>query len=182
MATLPVHASYQSAHAGGLVTAVAPVVIKGKGLWVGWSGITLNDENEPIPESDPSDHTPTAGLLSEQVVSVNVEPKLFDSYYNGCCNGTFWPLFHSMPGRATFCADHWKSYYEVNKEFAARTIEALEKAVNNNTHPGVPLIWIHDYHLMLAANWIREVADEKNLPYQMAFFLHIPFPPWDIFR
>ncbi|XP_035915570.1 alpha,alpha-trehalose-phosphate synthase [UDP-forming] [Anopheles stephensi] len=170
------------ASAGGLVTAVAPVVIKGKGLWVGWSGITLNDENEPIPESDPTDHTPTAGLLSEQVVSVNVEPKLFDSYYNGCCNGTFWPLFHSMPGRATFCADHWKSYYEVNKEFAARTIEALEKAVHNNTHPGVPLIWIHDYHLMLAANWVREAADEKNLPYQIAFFLHIPFPPWDIFR
>uniref|UniRef100_A0A182J7Z1 Uncharacterized protein n=1 Tax=Anopheles atroparvus TaxID=41427 RepID=A0A182J7Z1_ANOAO len=170
------------ASAGGLVTAVAPVVIKGKGLWVGWSGITLEDENEPIPESDPTDHTPTAGLLSEQVVSVNVEPKLFDSYYNGCCNGTFWPLFHSMPGRATFCADHWKSYYTVNKEFAARTIEALERCLKKNTHPGVPLIWIHDYHLMLAANWIREAADERNLPYQMAFFLHIPFPPWDIFR
>uniref|UniRef100_A0A2M4A4G8 Putative trehalose-6-phosphate synthase component tps1 n=1 Tax=Anopheles triannulatus TaxID=58253 RepID=A0A2M4A4G8_9DIPT len=175
--TLSRHAS-----AGGLVTAVAPVVIKGKGLWVGWSGITLTDENEPIPESDPSDNTPTAGLLSEQVVSVNVEPQLFDSYYNGCCNGTFWPLFHSMPGRATFCADHWRSYYTVNKEFASRTIEALEKCLKKNTHPGVPLIWIHDYHLMLAANWIREAADEKNLPYQMAFFLHIPFPPWDIFR
>ncbi|XP_058126088.1 uncharacterized protein LOC131287999 [Anopheles ziemanni] len=170
------------ASAGGLVTAVAPVVIKGKGLWVGWSGITLDDENELIPESDPTDVTPTAGLLSEQVVSVNVEPKLFDSYYNGCCNGTFWPLFHSMPGRATFCADHWQSYYTVNKEFAARTIEALERCLQQNTHQGVPIIWIHDYHLMLAANWIREAADERNLPYQMAFFLHIPFPPWDIFR
>lgn len=55
--------------AGGLVTAVAPVVIKGKGLWVGWPGLHLpsdfNDEN--IPESDPSDQTPTAGLKSEQV-------------------------------------------------------------------------------------------------------------------
>uniref|UniRef100_A0A8D8BEE3 Alpha,alpha-trehalose-phosphate synthase [UDP-forming] 56 kDa subunit n=1 Tax=Culex pipiens TaxID=7175 RepID=A0A8D8BEE3_CULPI len=169
------------ASAGGLVTAVAPVVIKGHGLWVGWSGITLEKTDE-IPESDPKDCTPTAGLLSEQVVSVNVEPVLFDSYYNGCCNETFWPLFHSMPGRAKFDANNWKSYYEVNKEFAARTIQALERCLEKKTNPGVPIIWIHDYHLMLAANWIREEADEKNLPCLMAFFLHIPFPPWDIFR
>jgi trehalose 6-phosphate synthase/phosphatase len=52
-----------------LVTAVAPVVIKGNGLWVGWPGLHLpsdfNDEN--IPESDPKDQTPTAGLKSDQV-------------------------------------------------------------------------------------------------------------------
>jgi trehalose-6-phosphate synthase len=56
--------------AGGLVTAVAPVVIKGKGLWVGWPGIHLPSDfdDETIPESDPSDQTPTAGLKSEQVI------------------------------------------------------------------------------------------------------------------
>ncbi|XP_055592662.1 uncharacterized protein LOC129749877 [Uranotaenia lowii] len=171
------------ASAGGLVTAVAPVVIKGKGLWVGWSGLTLTDEEEnAIPESDPSDMTPTAGLKSEQVVSVNVEPKLFDDYYNGCCNGTFWPLFHSMPGRASFCASNWRAYYAVNKEFAAKTIHALERCIKQNKNPGIPIVWIHDYHLMLAANWVREAADERNLPCHIAFFLHIPFPPWDIFR
>lgn len=53
--------------AGGLVTAVCPVVIRGNGLWVGWSGIHLDNPNEPIPESDPSDQTPTAGLKSDQV-------------------------------------------------------------------------------------------------------------------
>lgn len=53
--------------AGGLVTAVAPVVINGNGLWVGWPGIHLEDPNEPIPESDPSDITPTAGLKSDKV-------------------------------------------------------------------------------------------------------------------
>lgn len=52
---------------GGLVTAVAPVVVRGKGFWVGWPGIHLDDPNEPIPESDPADRTPTAGLLSEKV-------------------------------------------------------------------------------------------------------------------
>lgn len=90
-----------------------------------------------------------------------------------------------MPGRATFGADHWHNYVTVNKHFAARTIEALEKcleqnkALDNNTPP---IVWIHDYHLMLAANWIREKAEEKQLPCRLAFFLHIPFPPWDIFR
>ncbi|XP_036222816.1 uncharacterized protein Tps1 [Bactrocera oleae] len=175
----------RKASAGGLVTAVCPVVIKGKGLWVGWPGIHLEDSNEPIPESNPTDQTPTAGLKSDQVVSVNINSAIFDSYYNGCCNKIFWPLFHSMPGRATFGAEHWHNYVTVNKHFAARTIEALEKcleqnkALDNNTPP---IVWIHDYHLMLAANWIREKAEEKQLPCRLAFFLHIPFPPWDIFR
>lgn len=57
-----------------------------------------------------------------QVVAVHVDAGIFDSYYNGCCNGTFWPLFHSMPDRATFIADHWRAYSAVNEEFAAKTV------------------------------------------------------------
>lgn len=54
------------------MTAVAPVVINGNGLWVGWPGIHLEDPSEPIPESDPSDITPTAGLKSEKVCRYKV--------------------------------------------------------------------------------------------------------------
>lgn len=54
--------------AGGLVTAVAPVVIKGNGLWVGWPGLHHLKDGQEIPESDPSDQTPTAGLRSDQVI------------------------------------------------------------------------------------------------------------------
>ncbi|KAG7306371.1 hypothetical protein JYU34_008996 [Plutella xylostella] len=174
----------RKASAGGLVTAVAPVVIRGKGLWVGWPGIHLEDPNEKIPESDPNDNTPTAGLLSSKIVPIHAEPALFDSYYNGCCNGTFWPLFHSMPDRATFNADHWRAYVKCNEEFAKKTINALrllqENKENKNTSP--PIVWVHDYQLMLAANWIRQTAEEEDLKCKLAFFLHIPFPPWDIFR
>ena len=46
----------------------------------------------------------------------------------------------------------------------------------------VPLVWIHDYHLMLAANTIRQTADEENLSCKIGFFLHIPFPPWDLLK
>lgn len=69
---------------------------------------------------------------------------------------------------------------KVNKLFAEKTVEALERCSLKNS--GVPIVWIHDYHLMLCANYIRELAEEKNLEFQLAFFLHIPFPPWDIFR
>lgn len=55
------------------MTAVAPVVIRGNGLWVGWPGIQLTSEEEPIPESDPSDQTPTAGLKSSQVSSQDAQ-------------------------------------------------------------------------------------------------------------
>lgn len=54
--------------AGGLVTAVAPVVIKGNGLWVGWAGLHSPEPITEIPESDPNDQTPTAGLRSDQVI------------------------------------------------------------------------------------------------------------------
>lgn len=174
----------RKASAGGLVTAVAPVVVNGNGLWIGWPGIHLEDPNEPIPESDPTDITPTAGLKSKKVVAVHIDPVKFDDYYNGCCNATFWPLFHSMPDRAVFRRDKWKAYVEVNKEFANRTFEALKNLKHSGEDIGTdaPLIWIHDYHLMVAANWIREAAIEEEISCKIGFFLHIPFPPWDIFR
>lgn len=167
--------------AGGLVTAVAPVVVETNGLWVGWSGLHLEDENLEIPEADPNDQSPTAGLKSSQVLPVTVPKKVFSDYYNGCCNATFWPLFHSMPDRATFEADKWEAYRLVNQEFARLTVEAVVRLHESN--PGtVPLVWLHDYHMMLAANTIRERCDELNLTIKMAFFLHIPFPSWDIMR
>lgn len=100
--------------AGGLVTAVAPVVIDCQGLWVGWTGLyDFNEAIEKIPESAADDRAPTAGLLSEQAVPVDIESKLFDRYYNGCCNETFWPLFHSMPDRAIFNSDTWNVSFEL---------------------------------------------------------------------
>ncbi|XP_050304055.1 uncharacterized protein LOC126741605 isoform X1 [Anthonomus grandis grandis] len=170
----------RKASAGGLVTAVAPVVINGNGFWVGWPGIHLENPKEPIPESDPEDITPTAGLKSDKVIAVQMDPVVFDSYYNGCCNATFWPLFHSMPDRASFKGEHWKNYVIANKEFAECTLKALRQLPKNQAE--VPLIWVHDYHLMLAANWIRQYAEEEGIACKLGFFLHIPFPPWDIFR
>nr|ALE32750.1 trehalose-6-phosphate synthase 2 [Blattella germanica] len=171
----------RKASAGGLVTAVAPVVVKSKGLWVGWPG-HLDDVNEPIPESDPNDKNPTSGLLSEKVVSVYITPKDFDLYYNGCCNATLWPLFHSMPERTLFSGDNWRAYTHANEKFADYTIKALHLAQKDKPANVKPIIWVHDYHLLLASNWIRQAAEDADLKCKLGFFLHIPFPPWDIFR
>ena len=84
------------------------MVIDCDGIWVGWHGLQdFNPDIEKIPESEPNDKAPTAGLLSRQAVSVEVQPDLFELYYNGCCNETYWPLFHSMPDRAIFRSDYW---------------------------------------------------------------------------
>uniref|UniRef100_A0A0A9WQ86 Alpha,alpha-trehalose-phosphate synthase [UDP-forming] A n=2 Tax=Lygus hesperus TaxID=30085 RepID=A0A0A9WQ86_LYGHE len=176
----------RKASAGGLVTAVAPVVVECKGLWIGWSGMYDLDPNTKIPEADPGDKAPTAGLSSDQIIPVHVEEKIFEAFYTGCCNGTLWPLFHSMPDRAVFKADKWKAYCLVNEEFAKCTLQALRKTLSDLDARGdsdvVPVIWIHDYQLFVAANTIRQVCEEENLRCKLAFFLHIPFPSWDIMR
>ncbi|XP_040581786.1 uncharacterized protein [Lepeophtheirus salmonis] len=168
----------RKASAGGLVTAVAPVVARSNGKWVGWPGHEYN-EGITIPESSPSDKNPTADLKSNQIVPVKIEKEDHDLYYNGCCNGTLWPLFHSMPDKAIFEEDSWEGYKKVNGFFAQATLKVLRDILNESPDAN-PLIWIHDYQLMLAACTIREVCEIEKLRCKLAFFLHIPFPPWDL--
>ncbi|KAK4025983.1 Uncharacterized protein APZ42_022324 [Daphnia magna] len=167
--------------AGGLVTAVAPVVVDCGGRWVGWTGDCSFGVEDEIPEASEEDTTPTAGLLKHQVVPVNLNQQQFDSYYNGCCNGTLWPLFHSMSDRAVYSTEFWQDYIQVNQLFADKTLEAIE--LTSAEGPGiVSLVWIHDYHLTLLPSILRQALSEKNCNARLGFFLHIPFPPWDIFR
>jgi len=178
------------ASAGGLVSAVAPVVVQCKGIWVGWPGMHLEDIDTAtagtaitIPDADPQDKTPTADLKPEQMICVSIDKETFMSYYNDCCNGTFWPLFHSMSDKAIFSGESWDAYVKVNKTFAEKTLEALRVAnAKLEADAPVPIIWLHDYHLMVTANYIRQAADNENLRCKIGFFLHIPFPPWDLFR
>ena len=124
-----------------------------QGLWVGWAGDTQG-EAVTIPEADPQDSSPTAGLRSGQVRAVQLSAAEHALYYNGCCNATLWPLFHSMPDRAVFEDTYWSAYTSVNTRFAAETLLALEQRLREEPDT-VPVVWIHDYHLMLAANTIR---------------------------
>jgi len=143
---------------GGLVSALEPVLRKRGGTWVGWPGMGL-EEGEEIDGGD--EHYRVAPVkLGEADVT---------RYLHGFSNRTLWPLFHSLSLLARFERKDFERYEKVNALFA----EAIVPEARHDE-----LIWIHDYHLMLAPSQIRETLPDARL----AFFLHIPFPPYDIFR
>jgi trehalose 6-phosphate synthase/phosphatase len=90
-------------------------------------------------------------------------------YYHGFSNRTLWPMFHSLPSRARFDAKDFARYLSVNQRFAQAVAEEADET---------GLVWVHDYQLMLTPLEIRQRLPRTRL----AFFLHIPFPPFDIFR
>ncbi|MDP7570435.1 MAG: bifunctional alpha,alpha-trehalose-phosphate synthase (UDP-forming)/trehalose-phosphatase, partial [Myxococcota bacterium] len=144
--------------AGGLVSALEPVLRKRGGTWVGWPGIDVWEGESIAARGEAYRIRPVA--LSETEVQ---------RYYHGFSNRTLWPLMHSLAPQARFDARDFVHYEEVNKRFGAAAAEEGEDA---------GLVWIHDYQLLLAPAEVR-----KHLPdTRLAFFLHIPFPPYDIFR
>jgi trehalose 6-phosphate synthase/phosphatase len=142
--------------AGGLVSALEPVLRRRGGTWIGWPGADLGDEKLP---SDDNYELRAVPLAEAEVTR----------YYHGFSNRTLWPLFHCFSGHARFDWQDWRVYERVNERFAAAVIAAGTKR---------DVIWIHDYHLMLTPRLVRNVARDARL----AFFLHIPFPPYDLFR
>jgi trehalose 6-phosphate synthase/phosphatase len=98
-----------------------------------------------------------------------IEPKTYNKYYNGFCNATLWPLFHYFTSYVIYDEDSFRKYAEVNELFAEKLL-AIAK-------PG-DVIWIHDYQLFLVPALIREQLPDATI----GFFLHIPFPSYEIFR
>jgi trehalose 6-phosphate synthase/phosphatase len=146
--------------AGGLVTALAPVLRDRGGLWIGWPGTTNPAALSAIRQAEQAD----VGYRLEPVMLTEEE---LDRYYYGFSNEILWPLFHDLPGRCNFDPDYWPVYRQVNRKFVA----ALERSTDPDDY-----IWVQDYHLLLLA----EEARKRGLNRQMGFFLHIPFPPLDI--
>ncbi|MEM7409711.1 MAG: bifunctional alpha,alpha-trehalose-phosphate synthase (UDP-forming)/trehalose-phosphatase [Myxococcota bacterium] len=144
---------------GGLVSAMDPVLRKRGGTWLGWPGIELRrDESVPVPDR-PYDIAP-----------LHLTDDELELYYHGASNGMLWPLLHAMPGRSRFDRRDFEMYTEINDRFATSILEHA---------PGSGLVWIHDYHLMLAPRRVRAGLPEGV---SLAFFLHVPFPPYDVFR
>jgi len=98
-----------------------------------------------------------------------IESKIYNRYYNGFCNATLWPLFHYFPSYVEYDDQTFQSYETVNQIFAEHLLSFLK--------PGDTL-WIHDYQLMLLPGLIRA----KQTDISIGFFLHIPFPTYEIFR
>jgi trehalose 6-phosphate synthase len=137
------------------VTALEPFVADRGGAWVGWSG-SAGDAPEPF-ESGGMWLVPIA--LSEDEV---------DGYYEGMSNASLWPLYHDVIEKPEYHRRWWDTYVRINKRFAQRTAEiAAEGAI----------VWVHDYQLQLVPALLRQQRPDLTI----GFFLHIPFPPYELF-
>ncbi|MCA9283989.1 MAG: trehalose-6-phosphate synthase [Phycisphaerales bacterium] len=144
------------ASAGGLVTALEPILRSTPGAWVGWTGAP-DDRTEPFVHD---------GIEVRPVPLSRVE---VEHYYHGMSNRTFWPLYHDAIVSPEFHRTWWGSYLEVNQRFAAEAAAAAA--------PG-DLVWVHDYHLQLVPQLLRARRPDVRI----GFFLHIPFPPQELFE
>ncbi|MBN2551377.1 MAG: bifunctional alpha,alpha-trehalose-phosphate synthase (UDP-forming)/trehalose-phosphatase [Spirochaetales bacterium] len=149
---------------GGLATGLSSLDQKESLLWIGWPGLPA----EELREEDGESIAPT---LREKHGSIPVDltREQLRSFYYGFCNNVIWPLFHYFPSYAAYDKALWESYRAVNSLFARKV---LEVAGAEDT------IWVHDYQLMLVPQLIREKVPEARI----GFFLHIPFPSFEIFR
>ncbi len=144
--------------AGGLATAMDPILKQAGGVWIGWSGTT----GEVPPEA-------LAQLRQEQsCIAVDLPADILEKFYEGYANQALWPLFHSFTSRLQFDPDCWQAYIEANRQFCAAVVQEYQ--------PG-DRIWVHDYQLMLLPSLLREQLPDAAI----GFFLHIPFPDSDIF-
>ena len=140
---------------GGLVTALAPVMQGHHGAWIGWTG-------SPDEKLDPFDND---GM---HLVPVMLSAEDVQLYYEGFSNATLWPLYHDVIVAPEFHREWWESYVAVNRRFA----EAAAEAADDNAD-----VWVHDYQLQLVPAMLRRLRPDVRI----GFFLHIPFPPTELF-
>ncbi|MEQ6900225.1 trehalose-6-phosphate synthase [Nocardioides sp. YIM 152588] len=140
---------------GGLVSAIEPVMRAGNGVWLGWPGGT-EQHLEPF-EID--------GL---HLVPLSMTQEEIEEHYEGFSNATLWPLYHDVVAKPEFHREWWDRYVKVNRRFAEK---AAELAAEGAT------VWVHDYQLQLVPQMLRELRPDLRI----GFYLHIPFPPAELF-
>ena len=99
---------------------------------------------------------------------LHADESAYARYYNGMCNGALWPLLHSFPSRVRFNEKDWEAYRQANDSFAAAAVEIVGPK---------DMIWIHDYHLFLIGQKLRDRGHDGPI----GLFLHVPFPGPDLF-
>jgi trehalose 6-phosphate synthase/phosphatase len=128
---------------------------------VGWPGSSIREEI--------SDQVKSKALAEYNCCPVFLSEQDLENFYQGFCNETIWPLFHYFPTYARYDEAYWQQYRKVNESFSLTLLESIR---DNDT------VWIHDYHLMLLPHLVRNALPNIRI----GFFLHIPFPQFEIFR
>lgn len=146
---------------GGLVTALEPILRRRRGAWIGWPGIT----DGPDAAEDGGEAIVEDGL---ELRPVKLSADDFADYYEGFSNATLWPLYHDVIVKPIYRREWWDSYVDVNRRFAEATARAAA--------PGAT-VWVQDYQLQLVPKMLRMLRPDLVI----GFFLHIPFPPIELF-
>jgi trehalose 6-phosphate synthase/phosphatase len=154
--------------AGGLVSALSSYIERRLAedpqfecVWVGWPGGTVEaSDQEAVRSRMRLEHRAQPVFLTEAEM---------DSFYHGFCNSTLWPLFHYFPSYTAYSEEQWETYQRVNRIFCETALDVIQ--------PG-DVVWVHDYQLLLLPKMLRERGGDV----QIGFFLHIPFPSFEIFR
>ena len=144
-----------TASPGGLVRALLPMLRASGGTWVGWTG-------------DPDDHADPFDVDGVHLHPVPISEEELELYYEGFSNDSLWPLYHDALRESTFEKRQWDAYRTVNDRFAHALAEVA---------PEGAFVWIHDYQLQLVPATLRELRPDVTI----GFFLHIPFPPVELF-
>jgi trehalose 6-phosphate synthase len=140
---------------GGLVRALLPMLRTTGGTWVGWTG-------------EPDDHPEPFAVEGVDLSPVPISSEEIELYYEGFSNDGLWPLYHDALRESTYSSEQWDAYVRVNQRFA--------DALTASTPPNA-MVWIHDYQLQLVPRMLREARSDVTI----GFFLHIPFPPYELF-
>ena len=140
---------------GGLVSALLPALAGRQGMWVGWPG-------GGVDVDVPSQHS---GI---ELRAVALDDTEFEQFYVGFSNATLWPLYHDAVRTPTFHREWWYTYVSVNDRYS--------RAVAGAAAPGAT-VWVHDYQLQLVPKMLRAMRPDLRV----GFFLHIPFPPQELF-
>ena len=141
---------------GGLVSALMPVMKANQGAWLGWPGGT-DEDLEPFEED---------GI---QLVPIAMSQAEIENFYEGFSNDTLWPLYHDLVAKPSFHREWWDAYVRVNQRFAERAAEVAAKDAT---------VWVQDYQLQLVPQMLRDLRPDLRI----GFYLHIPFPPAELFQ
>lgn len=152
--------------AGGLTSALDPVLQAVGGVWVAWgsgeadAAVVDEQDRVRVPPEDPN-YTLRRLWLNQHDIH---------RYYLGFSNQFLWPLCHLRPSLTRVRARYWERYRRVNRRFA--------DAVLDETRGVSGAVWFQDYHLALAPRHVRSRRPDLSLSH----FWHIPWPPYEIFR
>jgi trehalose 6-phosphate synthase/phosphatase len=154
---------------GGLVSALKSYFEKKRNgtesfehkIWIG--SVEASEEDWQVIED--------MGAVQEnfELAPIFIDKEVYEAYYNGFANSTLWPLFHYFPSLVEYKKEYWESYVKANDAFVEKVLSVYQEG---------DIIWVHDYQLLLLPQMIRDRLPDATI----GFFLHIPFPSYEIFR